>query len=57
MLTPPPAYLEEYGYWADSVAVQTGQEALLGQRTAQDVADEWAAYFTDAQQKWLSKSK
>ena len=53
-LTPVPAHLEEYGYWADSIAVQTGQEALLGQRSAQDVADEWAAYFTAAQQKFLA---
>lgn len=53
--TPVPAHLEEYGYWADSIAIQTGQEALLGQRTAQDVADEWADYMTKAQQKWLAK--
>ena len=53
--TPHPAHLEEYGYWADTIAIQTGQEALLGQRSAQDVADEWAAYFTDAQKKWLAK--
>jgi multiple sugar transport system substrate-binding protein len=52
-----PAYLEEYGYWADSIAVQTGQEALLGQRSAADVADEWAAYFTLAQKRYLEKSK
>jgi multiple sugar transport system substrate-binding protein len=55
--TPVPAYLEEYGYWSDSIAVQTGQEALLGQRTAQSVADEWADYFTAAQQKFLSKKQ
>jgi multiple sugar transport system substrate-binding protein len=53
--TPHPAHLEEYGYWADTIAIQTGQEALLGQRSAQEVADEWAAYFTDAQKKWLAK--
>lgn len=50
--TPVPAYLPEYGYWADSIAVQTGQELLLGQRTAEDVATEWASYFTEAQKKW-----
>jgi multiple sugar transport system substrate-binding protein len=55
--TPVPAYLEEYGYWADSIAVQTGQEALLGQRGAQDVAEEWAAYFTAAQKKYLEKTR
>jgi multiple sugar transport system substrate-binding protein len=55
--TPVPAYLEEYGYWADSISVQTGQEALLGQRTAQEVANQWAEYFTAAQQKFLEKSE
>jgi multiple sugar transport system substrate-binding protein len=54
-LTPVPAHLEEYGYWADSIAIQTGQEALLGQRSAKEVADEWAAYLTEAQKKWLAK--
>ena len=34
--------------------MQTGQEALLGQRTAEDVANEWAEYLTAAQQKWLA---
>jgi multiple sugar transport system substrate-binding protein len=52
--TPVPAHLPEYGYWSDSIAVQTGQEALLGQRTAEDVASEWASYFTEAQKKWLA---
>jgi multiple sugar transport system substrate-binding protein len=49
-----PTYLEEFGYFADVVAVQTGQEALLGQRSAEDVANEWAEYLTAAQQKWLA---
>ena len=49
-----PTYLEEFGYFADVVAVQTGQEALLGQRSAEDVAGEWAEYLTAAQQKWLT---
>ena len=49
-----PTYLEEFGYFADVIAVQTGQEALLGQRSAEDVAGEWAEYLTAAQQKWLT---
>jgi multiple sugar transport system substrate-binding protein len=49
-----PTYLEEFGYFADVIAVQTGQEALLGQRSAEDVANEWAEYLTAAQQKWLA---
>jgi multiple sugar transport system substrate-binding protein len=55
--TPVPAYLEEYGYWADSIAVQTGQEALLGQRSAAEVAGQWAEYFTAAQKKFLEKGQ
>jgi multiple sugar transport system substrate-binding protein len=47
-----PTYLEEFGYFADVTSIQTGQEALLGQRTAEDVADEWAEYLTAAYQKW-----
>ena len=47
-----PTYLEEFGYFADVIVVQTGQEALLGQRSAEDVANEWAEYLTAAQQKW-----
>ncbi|MEZ5903888.1 MAG: sugar ABC transporter substrate-binding protein [Geminicoccaceae bacterium] len=49
-----PTYLEEFGYFADVVSIQGGQEALLGQRTAEDVATEWADYLTPAQQKWLA---
>lgn len=57
VLTPFPAHLEELGYFFDNVAVQTSQEALLGQRTAEDVANEWAAYLTEAQQKWLAEQQ
>jgi multiple sugar transport system substrate-binding protein len=49
-----PTYLEEFGYFADVLMVQSGQEALLGDRTAEDVANEWAEYLTAAQKKWLS---
>jgi multiple sugar transport system substrate-binding protein len=49
-----PTYLEEFGYFADVLVVQSGQEALLGERTAEDVATEWADYLTAAQKKWLS---
>ncbi len=48
-----PTYLEEFAYFADVMAVQNGQEMLLGQRTAEEVATEWADYFTAAQKKWL----
>ncbi len=49
-----PTYLEEFGYFADVMVVQSGQEALLGERSAEDVANEWAEYLTAAQQKWLA---
>ena len=49
-----PTYLEEFGYFADVVVVQSGQEALLGERTAEDVAAGWAEYLTAAQKKWLA---
>jgi multiple sugar transport system substrate-binding protein len=47
-----PTFLEEFGYFADVLSIQSGQEALLGQRTPEDVAGEWAAFLTDAYQKW-----
>ena len=50
-----PTYLEEFAYFADVMVVQTGQEALLGERTAEDVTAEWAEYLTSAQQKWLAE--
>ncbi len=49
-----PTYLEEFAYFADVMAVQGGQELLLGERTAEDVANEWAIYLGDAQKKWLA---
>lgn len=49
-----PTYLEEFAYFADVMAVQHGQEMLLGERTAEDVAEEWATYLGDAQKKWLA---
>jgi multiple sugar transport system substrate-binding protein len=47
-----PTYLEEFGYFADVLSIQGGQEALLGQRPAEDVAKEWATYLTQAYGKW-----
>ena len=49
-----PTYLEEFAYFADVMAVQGGQELLLGERSAEDVANEWATYLGDAQKKWLA---
>ncbi len=47
-----PTYLEQWGYFASTVLLETSQEALLGQRTAQDVADEWAELLTEEYAKW-----
>lgn len=47
-----PTYLEQFGYFADSIAPGASQEALLGQRSAQDLADEWAAFLTGEYGKW-----
>jgi multiple sugar transport system substrate-binding protein len=56
-LTAYPAHLEKLGYLFDVMSVETSQKALLGQMTAQEVADQWAKYLTDAQQEWLAKNK
>ena len=38
-----PTYLEEFGYFADVVSIQGGQEALLGKRTrGRTSPSEWA---------------
>ncbi|MGB3280802.1 MAG: sugar ABC transporter substrate-binding protein [Pseudorhodobacter sp.] len=50
-----PTYLEQWGYFGSTIVLETSQEALLGQRTAQDLADEWAAFLTDEQAKWKAK--
>lgn len=50
-----PTYLEQWGYFASSVLLESSQEALLGQRSAQDVADEWAEMLTAEYAKWKAK--
>lgn len=47
-----PTYLEQWGYFASTVLLESSQEMLLGQRTAQEVADEWAELLTDEYAKW-----
>jgi multiple sugar transport system substrate-binding protein len=56
-LTPVPVHLEKLGYFFDVLSVQTAQKALLGQLTAQQLADEWAKYLTDAQKEYLAKKQ
>ncbi len=50
-----PTYLEQWGYFGSTVLLETSQEALLGQRSAQDVADEWAELLTSEYAKWKAK--
>lgn len=50
-----PTYLQEFAYFADSVAVKSTQQALLGKISPQDLATMWADYLTKAQQKFLKK--
>jgi multiple sugar transport system substrate-binding protein len=50
-----PTYLEEFAFFADSIAVKTTQQLLLGQLTPQDMATQWADYLTKSQQKFLAK--
>lgn len=50
-----PTYLEEFGFFRDSLAISTSQQALLGEISAQEMADEWADYLTKAQKKHLSE--
>lgn len=52
-----PSHLENFGNFYDNIAPRTYQAALLGQRTAQDVANEWAKYLTEQQQAYLAKKK
>ena len=47
-----PTYLEGFGYFADSIALETSQQALLGEISAQEMADQWAAFLTDEYAKW-----
>lgn len=47
-----PTHLEEFAFFKDSIVPRTSQEALLGQRTPEDLATEWAGYLTEAEQKF-----
>jgi multiple sugar transport system substrate-binding protein len=47
-----PTFLEEWGFFASTIVLETSQEALLGQRSAQDLADEWAEFLNEAYADW-----
>ncbi len=50
-----PTYLEQWGYFTSTILKDTAQEALLGQKTAQELGDEWAAFLTDEYTAWQAK--
>ena len=50
----PPTHLEGLGYFYDNLANKGFQQALLGQRSAAEVAKEWAEYLTAEQKKWMA---
>jgi multiple sugar transport system substrate-binding protein len=52
-----PTYLSDFAYFFDDYSLKGYQQALLGQRTAKDVADEWAAYLTTRQQAYMAAHK
>ena len=50
-----PTYLEEFAFFKDSMVIKTSQQALLGDITPEEMANQWADYLTKAQQKFLAK--
>lgn len=50
-----PTYLEEFAFFKDSLVIKTSQQALLGDITPKELADQWADYLTKAQKKHLAK--
>jgi multiple sugar transport system substrate-binding protein len=49
-----PTNLPGFAFFADSLAIKTSQQALLGQISPADMNKQWAAYLTKAKQKQLS---
>ena len=50
-----PTHLEEFAFFKDSLVIKTSQQALLGDITPEELANQWADYLTKAQQKHLAK--
>lgn len=50
-----PTYLEDFAFFKDSLAISSGQKALLGEITPAELATQWADYMTKAQGKFLAK--
>jgi multiple sugar transport system substrate-binding protein len=49
-----PTHLPGFAYFADSLVVKTGQQALLGQISPEEMNKQWAAYLTKAKSKQMS---
>ncbi len=50
-----PTYLEQWGYFTSTILKDSAQEALLGQKTAQELGDEWASFLTGEYAAWKAK--
>ena len=53
----PPTHLENLGVFYDSMVPTGFQEVLLGKKTPKEVADGWAKFLTDEQQKYMAAHK
>jgi multiple sugar transport system substrate-binding protein len=51
----PPWYLPEWGTFFNQIVPTDFQKVLLGQMTAQEAADKWAKFLTDAEQKYRKR--
>lgn len=50
-----PTYLEGFAFFQGSMVPKTGQQALLGEITPKQLADQWADYLTSDYKKYLAK--
>lgn len=50
-----PYYLPQLSDFFSTVATESFQQVLLGQKSPEDVAGQWATYMTNAQQQYLKK--
>ena len=53
----PPTHLENLGVFYDSMVPTGFQEVLLGKKTPKEVADGWAKFLTEEQQKYMAAHK
>jgi multiple sugar transport system substrate-binding protein len=53
----PPTYLENLGVFYDSLVPTAFQQLLLGKKSAKEVADGWAKFLNEEQQKYMAAHK